>query len=94
MLERGWANEGFDATSSRSVLTQLLAVQNTYLSAFQTLGALGLILGTLGLAVVQIRSVIERRHEFGLIRALGFNGSRIASTLLLEHLVLCFWAAS
>ena len=43
------------------------AVQNTYLSTFQSLGGLGLLLGTFGLATVQLRSVLERRGELALI---------------------------
>ena len=58
-LEEGWSEEGWTAQSTYGVLDQLLAVQNTYLKAFQALGALGLLLGTLGLAVVQVRSVLE-----------------------------------
>lgn len=88
LLEKGWANEGMDVVKSRDVLAQLLAVQNTYLSAFQSLGTLGLILGSLGLAVIQIRSVIERRSELGVLRAVGFSSVRIASLLLVEHLTL------
>ncbi len=87
-LEKGWANEGMDAKRSDLILRELLAVQNTYLRAFQSLGALGLVLGTLGLAVIQIRSVVERQSEFGVLRAIGFSAGRIAKTLMAEHLVL------
>ena len=58
---------------AREQLAQFLAVQNTYLSTFQSLGALGLLLGTIGLAVVQLRSVLERRGELALMRAGGFR---------------------
>jgi ABC-type antimicrobial peptide transport system permease subunit len=88
LFERGWASEGLDVVQSHDVLAQLLAVQNTYLSAFQSLGTLGLILGSLGLAVIQIRSVVERRSELGVLRAVGYNSWRIASLLLVEHLTL------
>ncbi len=87
-LESGWANEGLDVIQSKDVLEQLLAVQNTYLSAFQSLGSLGLILGTLGLGVVQIRSVVERSGELGLMRAIGFSFQRIGRSLMTEHLFL------
>jgi ABC-type antimicrobial peptide transport system permease subunit len=66
----------------------LLAVQNTYISAFQAIGALGLLLGTVGLAVVQVRSVLERRRELALLQAIGFSHFRIAQLLLIETLVL------
>ena len=47
-----------DAAAVRARLEQLLAVQNTYLSTFQSLGALGLLLGTFGLAAV-LRSTVS-----------------------------------
>jgi ABC-type antimicrobial peptide transport system permease subunit len=66
----------------------MLSVQNTYISAFQSLGALGLLLGTFGLAAVQTRSVIERRRELSLMRAVGFADARIAKMLTLETALL------
>ncbi len=83
-LESGWSDDGLDVVSSSEVLSRLLSVQNTYISAFQSLGALGLLLGTFGLAAVQTRSVIERRRELSLMRAVGFSDSRIAKMLTLE----------
>ncbi|MCA9191689.1 MAG: ABC transporter permease [Planctomycetales bacterium] len=87
-LEQGFSDEGMDVAYSQQVLTQLLAVQNTYLSAFQSLGALGLLLGTLGLVAVQLRSVMERRHELSLMRAIGFSAPRIHRILILEAVLL------
>ncbi len=87
-LEGGWADEGMDAISTEVVLSNLLAVQNTYLKAFQSLGALGLLLGSFGLAVVQIRSVMERRSELGLMRAIGFSTQRVGRLILGESLSL------
>ena len=69
-------------------LADFSAVQNTYLSTFQSLGGLGLLLGTLGLAAVQLRSVFERRGELALLRATGFRRRRLAWLVLLEHAVL------
>ena len=60
----------------------MLAVQNTYLETFQSLGALGLLLGTLGLATVQFRSVLERRQELALMRAAGFRRGRLAKMVM------------
>ena len=75
-------------TSSQQTLQQLLGVQNTYISAFQSLGALGLLLGTFGLIAVQLRSVWERRRELALMQAVGFSKRRIAHLLTLETLLL------
>lgn len=87
-LENGWSDDGLDVVSSSEVLARMLSVQNTYISAFQSLGALGLLLGTFGLAAVQTRSVIERRRELSLMRAVGFSDSRIAKMLSIETLML------
>ena len=48
-------------------------VENTYLSTFQALGALGLLLGTFGLGAVLVRNVLERRREVALLQAVGFE---------------------
>ena len=65
-----------------------MAVQNTYLSTFQALGGLGLVLGTLGLAAVQLRSVLERRGELALMQAVGFRRRRLGAMVLWEHSLL------
>lgn len=87
-LEKGWGDEGIDLLDTDKVLEQLLAVQNTYLKAFQSLGALGLLLGTLGLAIVQIRSVLERRSELATLRAIGFTQARVSKLIILENCLL------
>ena len=79
---------GFDATDAAGQLAGFLAVQNTYLSTFQSLGALGLLLGTIGLAVVQLRSVLERRGELALMRATGFRRGRLVRMVVWENAVL------
>jgi len=83
-LERALGDYGLVAETSGDRLADLLAVQNTYLSAFQSLGGLGLLLGTLGLAAVQMRSVLERRRELALLRAAGFSRSMTARLILFE----------
>lgn len=82
------ADYGFDAQKSVERLADFFAVQNTYLSTFQTLGGLGLLLGTFGLATVQLRSVLERRGELALMRAAGFRKRRLAAMVLLENAFL------
>lgn len=88
LLESTLAADGFDATDAQEQLAGFLAVQNTYLSTFQSLGALGLLLGTVGLAVVQLRSVLERRGELALMRATGFRRGRLVAMVVCENAVL------
>jgi ABC-type antimicrobial peptide transport system permease subunit len=85
ILENRLGDVGMDVTDSRLVLARMLAVQNTYLRTFQSLGALGLLLGTIGLAIAQLRSVLERRSELAVLRAVGFTQGRVAASVMLEH---------
>lgn len=87
-LEAALGDYGFDSQSTAARLAGFLAVQNTYLSTFQSLGGLGLLLGTFGLATVQLRNVFERRGELALMRAAGFRRKRLAVIVLLENAVL------
>ncbi|MFQ5430560.1 MAG: FtsX-like permease family protein [Phycisphaerae bacterium] len=93
-LEHDLAEFGFDAQPTTALLDRYLAVQNTYLSAFQTLGGLGLVLGTLGLAAVMLRNVLERRGELALLRALGHRRAVLGWMVLTENAVLLFFGLS
>ncbi len=84
-LEEQLADQGFDAGRTSDRLAGYLVVENTYLNTFQTLGGLGLLLGTFGLAVVMVRSVLERRGELALLQAVGFNRSSISWLVLAEN---------
>jgi putative ABC transport system permease protein len=79
---------GFDAGSSSERLASYQAVENMYLATFEALGGLGLILGTLGLAVVLLRNVIERQGELATLRAFGYRKARIASMVVAENAFL------
>ena len=64
------------------------SVQNTYIGIFTVLGGLGVLLGTAGLGVLTLRNVLERRGEFGLMQALGFQRRALQNMVLSEHVVL------
>jgi ABC-type antimicrobial peptide transport system permease subunit len=85
LLEQLFADRGFDATRTADRLASYQVVENTYLSTFLALGGLGLLLGTLGLAVVMVRNVIERRAELALLQAVGFNRFSISWLVLSEN---------
>ena len=91
VLETALQPYGMDTERVSRRLADFLAVQNTYLSTFQMLGGLGLLVGTFGLAAVMMRNVIERRAEIALLRSLGFRGYRIVWLVLAENSLLLFW---
>ena len=66
-------------------LTEFSQVQNTYLDIFQILGAMALLLGSVGLGVVVLRNVMERRGELALLQAVGFKQGSLQWMMLAEH---------
>jgi putative ABC transport system permease protein len=87
-LEERLSDYGFDVTNAGERLMSFHRVENTYISTFQTLGALGLLLGTFGLATVLLRNVLERRKEMALLRAIGYNANHFALMVIAENLLL------
>jgi hypothetical protein len=89
-LEDRLSDFGFDVQATSERLAGFHRVENTYLSTFQMLGGLGLVLGTLGMAVVLLRNVLERRRELALLRVVGYNSSHFALMVIAENaLLLC-----
>ena len=91
LLETELSSYGFDVEPVAERLARFLSVQNTYLSTFQTLGGLGLLLGTFGLATVMLRNVLERQAELALLRAVGYRASQVASLVLWENAFVLLW---
>lgn len=88
VLEEQLSEFGFDVVSTAERLASFHRVENTYLSTFQTLGGLGLVLGTLGLAAVLLRNVLERRKELAVLRAIGYNSAHFALMVITENAFL------
>ncbi len=87
-LEAQLSDFGFDVTSTTERLASFHRVENTFISTFQMLGALGLALGTLGMAAILLRNVLERRRELALLRAVGYNAKHFALMAVAENAVL------
>lgn len=87
-LEEALADWGVSVESAPARLETYHRVENTYLSTFQALGALGLVLGTIGLAAILLRNVLERRQELALLRAVGYRGSALSLVIVVENVLL------
>jgi hypothetical protein len=90
-IEAGAADLGADAVETAARLAEFHTVENTYLSTFQTLGGLGLLVGTLGLAAVVLRNVLDRRRELALLSAVGYRRAHIFAIVVAENLLLLGW---
>ncbi|HEY6509782.1 MAG TPA: ABC transporter permease [Vicinamibacterales bacterium] len=87
-LEDALVDYGGDARLTVERLDEFHRVENTYLSTFQTLGGLGLLLGTIGVAAVLLRNVLERRRELALLGAVGYRSTHFLVMAFVENLVL------
>ena len=87
-LEDALSDYGFDVVSTPERLAAFHRVENTYLSTFQALGGLGLLLGTLGLGAVLLRNVMERRKELALLRAVGYRPEHLRTMVIAENAYL------
>ncbi|MHC4715491.1 MAG: FtsX-like permease family protein, partial [Planctomycetota bacterium] len=88
ILGEAGTDVGLELTGAVDRLGEFNQVQNTYLSIFQALGGLGLILGSVGLGVVVMRNVLERRGELALMQAVGYSRSALRGLVLWEHWAL------
>ncbi|OFW01442.1 MAG: hypothetical protein A3I61_14855 [Acidobacteria bacterium RIFCSPLOWO2_02_FULL_68_18] len=87
-IEAALADLGADATGTAERLAAFHRVENTYLSTFRTLGGLGLLLGTIGLATVLLRNALERRRELALLGAVGYRRRHLLLMAAAENTLL------
>ena len=87
-LEDQLQDFGMDVQSTTERLASYHRVENTFLTTFQALGALGLVLGTLGLGTVLLRNVLERRRELALLQATGYRRTHLVQMVLAESAFL------
>lgn len=85
-LRAEYGRSGLDLQFSSDRLEAFYRIEETYLRIFLVLGGIGVILGTVGLGIVALRNILERRAEFGLLQASGFPRPRICGLITLESL--------
>jgi len=87
-LQTGMRNYGPEISRATDRLLSFYTVENTYLNIFLMLGALGLLIGTLGLGILIFRITFEQIPEYALLLSLGFSKSIIQRMVMCEKLFL------
>jgi putative ABC transport system permease protein len=82
------APDEVNVSQPSDVLTARAAAAGAFDSLFLGLGIVALIVGAVGVANIMIISVLERRSEIGLRRALGATKAQIRTQFLAESILL------
>jgi ABC-type antimicrobial peptide transport system permease subunit len=88
---RSLAEDNFFVASTTvlySKIEQSLEMIQRVVSFLQIYVTFGLIIGAVGMAVISIRNVSERKREIGMMRAIGFPRTQVMLSVLLELVVL------
>jgi putative ABC transport system permease protein len=80
--------EEVDVSRPSDAIEARAAAKSTFTSLFLGLGAVALLVGGVGIANVMVISVLERRSEIGLRRAIGATRRHIGIQFLAESLLL------
>ena len=83
-IQSALALAGLEADSIERLIDDEKAQDITFNRMFQAFMALGLLVGIAGLGVISFRSVVERRQQIGMLRAIGYQRRTVTTTFLLE----------
>ena len=75
---------GVQADSIDKLIDDAAAVSRSFQFLFEGFMALGLIVGIAALGVIAFRTVVERRQQIGMLRAIGYSRRLVAISYFLE----------
>lgn len=83
-LERDFANNGLQTSVTAQTIRDSDATRRIVFLLLRGFMALGLVVGICALGVIAARSVVERRQQIGMMRALGFQRGQVRLAFLIE----------
>jgi putative ABC transport system permease protein len=88
ILSQSLVDYGIEIAPTSQRLATFNSVENTYLTVFMVLSGLGFIIGTIGLGIVLLRNILERRQELALLLSIGFSRKQIFRIVFTENFYL------
>ncbi len=83
-IEAGLIQYGVQSAVIADEIAKQTGIARGFIRLIQGFMALGLVVGIAALGVVSFRVVVERRHQIGTLRAIGYRQSMVAACFLLE----------
>ena len=83
-LEEAFAENGLQAVALEQEIRDGSASQGLFNNLLMGFMGLGLLVGIAALGVIAARSVVERRQQIGMLRALGFQRGQVRLAFLIE----------
>ena len=83
-IEAAMMHNGVQGTSIRGELEDAQKQEAGFLYLIQGFMGLGLVVGIAAVGVIAFRSVVERRQQIGVLRALGYQRGMVSLSLLIE----------
>jgi putative ABC transport system permease protein len=84
LMEKNYRDAGLDADASQVLVAKQQQAFRQILGAMKVFLGLGLVVGVLSLGIVTSRSVLERRQEIGMLRAIGYRPRQVRLLFFLE----------
>jgi putative ABC transport system permease protein len=83
-IESALVTTGAQAESLKDQIEEQNATFNSFFYLIQGFMGLGLLVGTAAVGVIAFRSVVERRQQIGMLRAIGYTRGTVALSFIME----------
>lgn len=84
LLEKDFVAAGLTTISVKALAERITSSVNSIFTLFRAFLAMGLVIGIVGLGIITVRSIYERRLEIGMMRAIGFTKRMVIVNFALE----------
>jgi putative ABC transport system permease protein len=85
-IEAAMLSRGVEGNSIHDELEEAQAMESGFLYIIEGFMGLGLLVGIAAVGVIAFRSVVERRQQIGVMRALGYQRRTVTLSFLIETL--------
>ncbi|MCI0839904.1 MAG: ABC transporter permease, partial [Chloroflexi bacterium] len=83
-IEAALVTTGAQADSLEEIAEADSALSRNFLYLMQAFMGLGLVVGVAGIGVIAFRTVVERRQQIGMLRAIGYKKSMVSLSFMME----------